>query len=262
MQNVPTDLESAPKMTGDGRGGALLRRLSGWRDSAVIPIGRKILRLAFLTTICGAAIGTSCVAAPAPCNMFDAQANDAQARRVRGDLAGAQSVVNQILKADPRDFRANYTQGLIFMDQSGIDRGPTGYDKSKFRAGLDRLLTTASLLEAMTGPCLVTAKANGFYSIYNTLGVYYFNSGDYKSAEQVWLKAESKLSLMEPRTQYRVLNNLGLVYRQDHLNQPSLSSAYFLKALTFRRSQNSSLGAPAPRVSGLIPKFNLKPTGR
>src|SRR5689334_15436002 len=150
MQDVRVDFESAPEMTGDGRGGALLRRLSGWRDSAVIPIGRKILRLAFLTTICGAAIGTSCLAAPAPCNMFDAQANDAQTRRVRGDLAGAQSVVNQILKADPRDFHANYTQGLIFIEPSVLDRGPTGYDESNFRAGPDRSLTTASLPEAQT----------------------------------------------------------------------------------------------------------------
>jgi hypothetical protein len=230
---------------------------------AVKTIVLKFSRLAIVAAIfLFATDNLACAAALGPCKRFEVQANDAQARRIRGDLAGAQAVVNQILRIDPADFRANYTQALIYMDQSGIDKGPSGYDKQKFQAGLDRLQATAHLLEAMNGPCLETAKANGWYSIYNTLGVYYFNSGDAKSAERVWLAAETKLSLMTPKTQYLLLNNLGLLYRQDHLNKPALSSAYYLKALILQRTQKNYALSPATPVTRLIPKFSIKPAAK
>jgi tetratricopeptide (TPR) repeat protein len=223
---------------------------------------RLLVLTAWLAAVvCGAAAAapgqhaTGVADAPTACNAFNAQANDALQRRSRGDLVGAKAVADEILRQDPNDFRANYTEALILLIQSGLDDGGK-YDKQKAADGIAGLVKSVALLDKMTGACLATAKALGWGSIYNSLGAFYFNASDMASAERTWLDAyKSKRPLMTAKTQGLLLRNLGLLYRQDHLGKPDQSARYYGEALALEQKSNPAVLAAPVQQLVTIPIF-------
>lgn len=228
-----------------------------WRHAS---LSRVVLCLALLAVCAALSIPDVAVAsAGGACNNFDSLATAAMATRSSGDLNKAKALADEILQRDPSDFRANYTEALISFDRSKIMHRSTGYDKAEVANGLRWLDRAIAILERMSGPCLQTAKALGWGSIYNTKGVYVFAKGDKTGAERIWLDAyNSKRDLMLPSTQILLLNNLGLLYGDDNLKRPDLSARYHLEALQIdAKLIPKSLTAPT-RLQVLIPKFQAQ----
>ncbi len=154
----------------------------------------------------------------AVCDPMATQNDQARTYRVAQRLADAQKTVDKILAAHPADFRAKYTAALIALDQDRKDRDKT-------LAAIKMLEATAGLLGSQDAAC---ARAKNFYSIYNTIGVEYYNLGDVPSAKKYFDLANANWDKLDPDTQAKLLDNLGLVsYRQSDF---VCAAAYFGKA--------------------------------
>jgi len=159
------------------------------------------------------------VADPAgSCDPMARMNDNAKALRAQQRFPEALSVVQKILAQSPDDFRANYTNALIALDLGRNDR-------SKWLAATKQLEGVLPLLTKQSPAC---AKDKNFYSIYNTLGVEYYNQGNVPLAKKYYDLAFSNFDKLNADTQGKLLDNLGLIaYRQ---NDFVCAATYFTKA--------------------------------
>lgn len=138
-----------------------------------------------------------------------------QSRNLRGahQPDRAIAVAQTVLKKSPQDFRAVYTIGLAMIDKGDV------------AGGMKKLNQAADLLHDRYAAC---GAANGWYSIYNTLGAEYYDQGKYGLAESNLNLAYSKFATLNADTQKKLLNNLGLLYL--HNGDLAKSRAYYEKA--------------------------------
>ena len=149
----------------------------------------------------------------------NATLNDrAKSYRMAGRLDEADRTVQQILRRSPDDFRGNYNKGLIMLDRA--HRGDTSR-----MPGIRQLVKTAEFLP-MHGKMQACAKGNNFYSIYNTIGVEFYNLPDLKAAEKYFELANQYRNYLNEDTKAKLFDNLGLI--QLRLKHDSgCAAAYF-----------------------------------
>jgi Tfp pilus assembly protein PilF len=176
------------------------------------------LRISIVAAAAALAIGSGAWAKPAACDPFAKLNDQAKTLRSQGKLADAQIAVDKVLTQSKSDFRANYTAALIALDQV---RG----DPARAVQALKALEGTVALLAAQDSAC---AKAGNFYSVYNTIGVEYYNRADLANAKKYFDLAYANWDKLDPVTRSKLLDNLGLVtYRQ---NDFVCAAAYFQRA--------------------------------
>jgi tetratricopeptide (TPR) repeat protein len=139
--------------------------------------------------------------------------DQARALRAAHQPDGAIAIAEGVLKQSPQDFRATYTVGLAMLDKHDI------------AGGMKMLSAAADLLHDRYAAC---GAANGWYSIYNTLGAEYYSQQNYALAESSLNVAFGKFATLNQDTQKKLLNNLGLLY--FHNGNLSKSAFYYDKA--------------------------------
>jgi len=190
--------------------------------------------LAFVAALlCSMLIGVdgTARAAPVDCDPMAAKNDQAKALRVGRDLGGAKVVVNQVLAIHKSDFRANYTAALIAVDENHNDR-------AKRAAAIKQLEAVAALLHAQDPSCAVQKN---YYSIYNSIGVEYFNIGDYKAATTYFDLANANQDKLNSDTRAKLLDNLGLARYK--------SADYVCAAYYFRQAQQAGVKSASPHLA-------------
>src|SRR2546423_5404421 len=150
------------------------------------------------------------------CDPHQAENDRAKALHAKGDKAdqdAALAIVRNVLRADPKNFRANYLLGAIQTDKSGVDRANGTSDRGLAKAGVAQLDATVELLKQTNETCAVSGN---WYSVYNSTGAEHFNVGDLKGAERYLLQGYQMRSKMKPDTQAKLLSNLGRLYTSLH----------------------------------------------
>jgi len=136
------------------------------------------------------------------CDPHAAQNDRARDLRMQAKLDRAKAIVTSVLRQSPDDFRANYSLGLIYLDEG--EKVPASIAK-----GVAQLLKTLALLPRLGEACAVTINA---YSIYNSLGATYFNHDDIPQAEKYFRLAYQNLGKLNGDTRAKVLANLGTLF--------------------------------------------------
>lgn len=143
----------------------------------------------------------------ASCDPYWQTLDRATALRTGHDSDAAMKLATGILSKRPDDFRATYIVGLALIDKGQRD------------AGMKQLSHAADLLDR-DAPC---ATANGWYSIYNTLGAEYYDQGNIGLAESNLNVAFTHFASFDKPTQQKLLSNLGLLYlRKGNLGKAQL----------------------------------------
>lgn len=147
-------------------------------------------------------------AARQACDPFHQQLDVARKERLAHHFEGARKITAAILAQHPDDFRAKYTNALMIIEESGLDRGGVPnktFDKIKFQAGMTALRQAASSLDSIDAYC---ARSNNWYGIYNTIGAEFFNAGDLPDSQTNLETAVNHWDTLDPQTKQRLLRNL------------------------------------------------------
>ncbi len=147
---------------------------------------------------------------PPSCEPADAfqKLDQVPALRKAHRFPDATVLVNQVLAADPANRHAKYSQALIAMDQSAANTPP-------FTAALTALARLAdsmpdyAKLPVTLRNCPENAK---LYTIFNTLGVQYAQSGDKVRAEQYFLRGVANQAPLAADSKSKLNYNLGVYY--------------------------------------------------
>ncbi|QBB69462.1 tetratricopeptide repeat protein [Pseudolysobacter antarcticus] len=210
--------------------------------------------LLLLLTIIGAADAMCCpstATSSATNKALDAVKN----ARYSSDIATAEKLLEPVLKADPDNVRALYTQGLIHID------------KKEF-ADAEASVSKAAQIQQ---ECAATITSPD-YSVYNTLGWVQMIQGKNKEAEDNYLKAIKQIGASNPQSLMRANSNLGYLYfaegrfadARPYLSEASAAGSKgaetTLKQLTDAQAQYDK--AIAPRVFVQVSDHAPKETGQ
>jgi tetratricopeptide (TPR) repeat protein len=175
----------------------------------------------------------------------NAAANDrARSLRIAAQLPQARAATLAVLKTSPDDFRANYTLGLIALDESA-------HDAKQWQPAMDQLRKAAALLDAHYSTC----ASLGWYSIYNTLGVEYYRTGHNSDALGFFKRAYAHYGELNVDTRQKLLRNLGNLYFEigDFKNAQAVS----------QKAQAEHFPGSAARVNAIaIMQQRALPAGR
>lgn len=162
-----------------------------------------------------------------------------QKARSAGDLATAENFLAQVLKADPDNVRALYTQGLMRID------------RKEFAAAEQSVSRAAQVQQ----DCAATITSPD-YSVYNTLGWVQMIQGKNAEAEANYIKAIKQIGDSNPRSSAQAKVNLGSLYFSEgrfaeakpYLSEASAmgskSADTTLKQLTAAQAQYDKVVAP------------------
>ena len=123
---------------------------------------------------------------------YKAQIDQAKQLRLNGDTAQSTQIVRGVLAKNPRDFRANYTKGLLELDQG---------------ASAAAVSTLNSAIAGLKG------KPAPDPTIYNTLGYALMNQGRLDEAARAFQKGYAARGSLSRDSQQKLLNNMSLLYR-------------------------------------------------
>ncbi len=144
---------------------------------------------------------TPALAAAPVCDPNAAANENARKLRIAGQLPQARDATLAVLKTAPNDFRANYTLGLIALDESHNDA-------RQWQAAMDQLRKAATLLDTRYGAC----ASLGWYSIYNTLGAEYYRVGRNADALGFYKQAYAHYDTLNTDTRQKLLRTMGNLY--------------------------------------------------
>jgi tetratricopeptide (TPR) repeat protein len=156
------------------------------------------------------------------------------------DPLQAQSMVLQAQKLHPKDFHTAYALGLILLKPSKYNPGVA--------VGQSTLLKAA---EKLTNPFVAAcASTNGWYAIYNAIGMTYYNTNDLIHAESYFLQGEKYLPTLRSPDRISLLSNLGSVYAAE--NNLVKSQKYYEAA----KAASADPATPVPVQAGIATKLD------
>jgi hypothetical protein len=161
--------------------------------------------------------------------------NTADTTRIMSGAAKALDKLKPLLAAKPPRPRAQYVGALILMDLAGKDA-------AKAKAALAQMVATADGLTdfGRMAPTERACKENSrLYTIFNSVGFYFFQQGDKVSAEKYWMRGQSNAAALDQKGQAKLYGNLGLI----NVNKLNLSQAQIFY------SKAQAAGNPTAAVS-------------
>lgn len=166
--------------------------------------------------------GTAGMAAPA-CDPNQQQNDIAQQQSRSGNYGEAARIARGVVAQHPDDYRAHYELGYALLAQSTASKA-----SDDFSAGMRELIAAEPLLQKQDPAC---AKAKSWYSLYATVGYYYYLHGDLANAEK-WLGlARANFDKLGPEWQQRTLQySAVLAFRKGDLNKAGQYSSQATRA--------------------------------
>ena len=161
-----------------------------------------------LRLICSALLALAAASA-AIADSTDAALDHANQLRQAHHLAEAQAIISPILARDPNNFRAIYDEALVQGDQGAV---------------ASAIVTLNRAINSLHGAVAPDV------TIYNTLGWYLMQTGDYKDAEHWFSVAYSNRGAMKSPSLQKLLNNMGTLYALE--GNRSAATRYFNEAAT------------------------------
>ena len=206
---------------------AVLRRRSG--------------RLVFLALSLSFGASARSFAACEPTDWYS-ELEKAKTARALGQYDKAYGIADRVLSHDRSNLHARLIVALVQLDQS---RSPPHPRPSLKKTAIDSLAFTASSLQdyAKLKDDRRCPENRDLYSVFNTLGVEYFKTGDATKSERAFLRGERNLAALAPEEQSKLLFNLG-VYYKSRLN--------LNKAIGYlQRAQKANNPAAASQIEAL-----------
>ena len=131
------------------------------------------------------------------CDPHRAQVDQAQALLNKKQYAGATTILNQVLAEDKTNIVASFLLGTIKIRQN---------DAATKQQGFDQIQMAASAIPSRPVAC---AQALGWYAIYLSLGVQYYNRGDKDNSAKYLQMAYAHRAFLKANEQKILYDDLG-----------------------------------------------------